>query len=77
MDVSGSPKRLQNDLKWDDSLDIAYELLEKYPDVDPQYIRYTDLHNWICNLENFSDDPQKSNEKILEAIQMHWIDEAK
>ena len=65
------------DLKWDDSLDIAYELLEKYPDVDPQYIRYTDLHNWICNLENFSDDPQKSNEKILEAIQMHWIDEAK
>ena len=65
------------ELKWDDSLDIAYELLEKYPDVDPQYIRYTDLHNWICNLENFSDDPQKSNEKILEAIQMHWIDEVK
>tara|TARA_B110000014_G_scaffold195058_1_gene144047 strand:+ start:1840 stop:2040 length:201 start_codon:yes stop_codon:yes gene_type:complete len=65
------------ELKWDDSLDIAYELLEKYPDVDPQYIRYTDLHSWICNLENFSDDPQKSNEKILEAIQMHWIDEVK
>jgi len=65
------------ELKWDDSLDIACELLEKYPDIDPQYIRYTDLHDWICNLKSFSDDPQKSNEKILEAIQMCWIEEAK
>ena len=42
---------------------------------DPQYIRYTDLHKWICGLENFDDDPQRSNEKILEAIQMNWLDE--
>ena len=62
-------------LKWEDSLDIALELLEKYPEVDPQYIRYTDLHEWICSLENFDDDPQRSNEKILEAIQMNWLDE--
>lgn len=62
-------------LKWEDSLDIALELLEKYPEVDPQYIRYTDLHEWICALENFDDDPQRSNEKILEAIQMNWLDE--
>ena len=51
-------------LKWEDSLDIALELLEKYPEVDPQYIRYTDLHEWICGLENFDDDPQRSIEKI-------------
>ena len=62
-------------LKWEDSLDIALELLEKYPEVDPQYIRYTDLHEWICSLESFDDDPQRSNEKILEAIQMNWLDE--
>ena len=62
-------------LKWEDSLDIALELLEKYPEVDPQYIRYTDLHEWICSLENFDDDPLRSNEKILEAIQMNWLDE--
>ena len=62
-------------LKWTDSLDIAIELSDKYPDVDPRYIRYTDLHQWICNLESFDDDPDNSNEKILEAIQMNWIDE--
>ena len=62
-------------LKWTDSLDIAIELDEKYPDVDPQHIRFTDLHKWICELDNFEDDPEKSNEKILEAIQMYWIEE--
>tara|TARA_B100000035_G_scaffold152334_1_gene129756 strand:+ start:2008 stop:2205 length:198 start_codon:yes stop_codon:yes gene_type:complete len=62
-------------LKWTDSLDIAIELSDKYPDVDPKYIRYTDLHQWICDLESFDDDPDNSNEKILEAIQMNWIDE--
>jgi|TARA_B100000530_G_C15865201_1_gene451048 FeS assembly protein IscX len=62
-------------LKWTDSLDIAIELDEKYPDVDPQHIRFTDLHKWICELDNFEDDPEKSNEKILEAIQMCWIEE--
>ncbi|MBL7004099.1 MAG: Fe-S cluster assembly protein IscX [Gammaproteobacteria bacterium] len=63
------------DLMWSDTLDIAIELLEKYEDVDPQYVRFTDLHSWVCGLENFKDDPEKSNEKILEAIQMSWIDE--
>ena len=62
-------------LKWTDSLEIAITLDEKYPDVDPQYVRYTDLHNWICNLKEFEDIPENSNEKILEAIQMAWIEE--
>ena len=63
-------------LKWTDSLDIAIDLDEKYPDTDPKYIRFTDLHKWIIELENFDDDPDNSNEKILEAIQMNWIEEA-
>jgi FeS assembly protein IscX len=62
-------------LKWTDSLDIAIDLSEKYPDTDPKYIRFTDLHKWIIELENFDDDPDNSNEKILEAIQMNWIEE--
>lgn len=62
-------------LKWTDSLDIAIALDDTYPDVDPQWIRFTDLHEWICKLEDFDDDPQKSSEKILEAIQLAWIDE--
>jgi len=62
-------------LKWSDSLDIAIALDEAHPDVDPQYIRFTDLHQWVCDLEEFEDDPEKSNEKILEAIQMNWIEE--
>lgn len=63
------------ELKWTDSRDIAIALDEAYPDVDPQYIRFTDLHTWICALEEFQDDPESSNEKILEAIQMAWMDE--
>ncbi len=62
-------------LKWVDSLDIAIELDEQHPDIDPRYVRFTDLHSWICELEEFDDDPQKSSEHILEAIQMAWIDE--
>ena len=62
-------------LKWIDSLDIAIALDEAHPDVDPQYIRFTDLHRWVCELDEFDDDPQHSNEKILEAIQLAWIDE--
>ena len=62
-------------LRWTDTLEIAIELDEQHPDVDPQYIRYTDLHAWICALEGFDDDPEKSSEKILEAIQMAWLDE--
>ncbi len=62
-------------LKWTDSFRIAEELSDTYPDVDPKLIRYTDLHSWICELESFEDDPNKSNEKILEAIQMCWIED--
>ena len=62
-------------LKWTDSLDIAIALDEAYPDVDPQYVRFTDLHAWICELDEFDDEPDNSSEKILEAIQMAWIDE--
>ncbi len=62
-------------LKWTDTQDIAIALEETRPDVDPQYVRFTDLHAWICNLEEFDDDPERSNEKLLEAIQMAWIEE--
>ncbi len=63
-------------LKWTDVQEIAIELNEKYPDVDPQYVNFPDLHQWICALAGFEDDPNRSGEKILEAIQMAWIDEA-
>lgn len=62
-------------LKWTDTLDIAIELDEKHPDVDPQYIRFVDLHKWILALDDFDDAPERSGEKILEAIQMAWIEE--
>jgi len=63
-------------MKWIDSEEIAIALFEKFPDVDPRTVRFTDLRRWVCELENFSDDPNRSGEKILEAIQMAWIDEA-
>jgi FeS assembly protein IscX len=62
-------------MKWTDILDIAIALEETHPDADNVNLRYTDLHAWVCALDGFDDDPQKSNEKILEAIQMAWIDE--
>lgn len=62
-------------LKWADVRDIAIELAEAHPDVDPQYVRFTDLHAWVLAIEGFDDDPEKSSEGILEAIQMTWIDE--
>ncbi len=63
-------------MKWTDVNDIAIELCEAHPDADPQYVRFTDLHAWVMALPGFSDDPDHSSEKILEAIQMAWIDEA-
>lgn len=63
-------------MKWTDTIDIAIELVEKYPDVDPQYVNFVDLHRWVCELEGFDDDAERSGEKILEAIQMAWIDES-
>lgn len=62
-------------LKWTDTLDIAIALDEAHPDVDPKYVRFTDLHAWVCALEDFDDDPERSGERILEAIQMAWMDE--
>ena len=60
---------------WTDVNDIAIELDEQYPDVDPTFILFTDLRKLVLSLEQFSDDPEKTNEKILEAIQMLWIEE--
>jgi FeS assembly protein IscX len=62
-------------LHWTDSQPIAEALAETHPEVDPRRIRYTDLHRWVCALDGFADPPDRSNEKILEAIQMAWIDE--
>ena len=63
-------------MKWTDVNDIAIELYEAYPDIDPLTIRFTDLHAWVLALEGFDDDPNRSGEKILEAIQAAWIEEA-
>ena len=62
-------------LTWDRYEDIAYALFEEHPEIDPTNIRFTDLHKWITELDGFSDDPMKSNEAKLEAIQMAWLDE--
>lgn len=62
-------------LKWTDTLELAIQLYEKYPEVDPRYVKFTDLHDWICELEDFDDDPKHSGEKILEAVQAAWIEE--
>lgn len=62
-------------LKWTDTLDIAIELEDAYPDVDPQLVRFTDLMEWVMKLEEFDDDPGHCGEKILEGIQMAWIEE--
>ncbi|MBF8675518.1 Fe-S cluster assembly protein IscX [Pseudomonas fulva] len=63
-------------LKWIDVLDIAIELAESKPDVDPRYVNFVDLRNWVVALPGFSDDPSRAGEKVLEAIQAAWIDEA-
>ena len=62
-------------LTWTDFEDIAISLSEKFPDLDPTHIRFTDLHQWITELEDFDDDPKKSNEAKLERIQMSWLEE--
>jgi FeS assembly protein IscX len=62
-------------LRWTDSQAIAEALAEAHPQLDPRTIRFTDLHRWVCALEGFADEPGHSNEKILEAIQMAWIEE--
>jgi FeS assembly protein IscX len=62
-------------MKWTDTRRIAVSLADKYPDVDPKTIRFTDLHQWVMGLEGFSDAADRSGEKILEAIQLAWIEE--
>ena len=62
-------------LKWVDSLEIAIELDETHPDVDPRYVNFVDLRQWVLALEDFDDDPDHSGERILEAIQLAWIEE--
>ncbi|APV51850.1 Fe-S assembly protein IscX [Betaproteobacteria bacterium GR16-43] len=63
-------------MKWVDTQDIAIALYEKFPEVDPKAINFVDLRNWVMGLDGFDDDPNRSGEKILEAIQMAWIEEA-
>lgn len=62
-------------LKWADVLDIAIELSESKPDVDPRYVNFVELHRWVIELPDFSDDPKRGGEKVLEAIQSAWINE--
>jgi FeS assembly protein IscX len=62
-------------LKWTDSLEIAISLADTHPEIDPAAIRFTDLKEWVLALDDFDDVPEHSGEKILEAIQMAWIDE--
>jgi FeS assembly protein IscX len=63
-------------MKWTDTQDIAIALTEAHPQVDPKTVRFTDLFQWVQALPGFDDDPKRCGEKILEAIQMAWIDEA-
>jgi len=62
-------------LSWTDTLDIAIELEEVHPDVDPLHVNFVDLRNWVLALDDFDDDPEHCGERILEAIQMAWIEE--
>jgi FeS assembly protein IscX len=62
-------------LRWTDVQDIAIELEDVHPEADNVNLRFTDLHKWVMALPGFEDDPNKSNEKILEAIQAAWIEE--
>ena len=63
-------------MKWTDSLTIAESLYDKHPEIDPKKIRFTDLMEWVMALDGFDDEPQHCGEKILEAIQLAWIEEA-
>ncbi len=62
-------------LRWTDSLEIAIQLADARPDIDPKSLRFTDLREWVMALPEFDDDPARCGEKILEAIQMAWIEE--
>ena len=66
---------MPKDLTWDDATNIGIALSETHPDLDPLAVRFTDLHRYVTELPDFKDDPKKSNEGKLEAIQMAWHDE--
>lgn len=68
---------MATNLSWDDAEDIGITLAEKFPDTDPLTVRFTDLHKYVIDLPTFDDDPKKSNESKLEAIQMAWYEEYK
>ncbi|MFZ5503221.1 MAG: Fe-S cluster assembly protein IscX [Pseudomonadota bacterium] len=63
-------------MKWVDTNDIAIDLFEAHPDVDPRYVNFVDLRDFVLALDGFDDDPKHCGEKILEAIQAAWIEEA-
>jgi len=63
------------ELDWNDVEDIALQLMQTHPDIDPLTVRFTDLHTWVRGIPGFIGNPEKSNEKILEAIQMAWYEE--
>ena len=62
-------------LDWNDVEEIALQLMERHPETDPLTIRFTDLHRWVTEIPGFTGQPEKSNEKLLEAIQMAWHEE--
>ena len=62
-------------MKWTDTREIAIALAERHPDANPRNVLFTDLRRWVIELPDFDDDPKRSGEKILEAIQMAWMDE--
>jgi len=66
---------MPQELTWDSAEDLGILLAEKHPDLDPLTIRFTDLHRYVIELPEFKDDPKKSNESKLEAIQMAWHEE--
>ena len=66
---------MPKELTWDDAEDLAILLSEAHPDIDPLTLRFTDLHRYVTELSGFTDDPKKSNEGKLEAIQMAWHEE--
>src|ERR1700731_927307 len=69
--------RMPQEITWNDAEEIGIQLQEKYPDLDPLTVRFTDLHRYVTELEGFADDPAKSNEAKLEAIQTAWHEEYK
>lgn len=74
--LNNSDLKKGNTMKWTDTQQIAEDLYDTHSEVDPKTIRFTDLYQWVLDLDGFDDDPNKCGEKILEAIQLAWIDEA-